>query len=636
MSPVVQRIKTTPTILKLVVLGFYVCSILILSAKAAEFWVSPDGNDNDPGTREKPLASVTTALREARELRRLKNPSVNDGVKIILRGGIYRLTSPLLFHPADSGTETSPTVIEAATNESPILSGGVLVERWKKTRGKISSLPKAAQGKVWVADAPKFGGRILEIRQLWVNDLKAVRARTPKSDTLARLLAWDRKKQEAWIPLAALGAVRDPAQLEMVIQQIWEIAVLRVKSLRIEGDKACVTFQQPESKIEFEHPWPQPVMSTNGNAPFFLVNRMEFLDQPGEWFQEMPGGKIFYWPRSDEDMTRTSAVAPALETLVQIAGSLDRPVEHLQFKGISFQHTTWLRPAQAGHVPLQDGMFLLDAYKLNPPGTPDKKGLENQAWIGRPPAGISVSSANHVQFERCRFEHLAAAGLDFANGTHDDLVEGCVFHDLGGNGLQLGEFQTGGIETHLPFNPTDERLICSREKISNNLFTDCANEDWGCVGICVGYARGVAIAHNEVSQLPYTGISVGWGWTKTTNCLRDNFIHANHVHHIGQRLTDLGGIYTLSSQPGTVVSENSIHDIHPSPYVNDPAHWFYLYLDEGSSFITVRDNWCPAEIFLKNANGPGNEWMNNGPQVSEKIKSAAGLEPAFQDLLLNK
>ena len=70
-----------------------------------------------------------------------------------------------------------------------------------------------------------------------------------------------------------------------------------------------------------------------------------------------------------------------------------------------------------------------------------------------------------------------------------------------------------------------------------------------------------------------------------------------------------------------------------SPYVPDPDHWFYLYLDEGSSFITVRDNWCPAEKFLKNANGPGNVWTNNGPQVSEKIKNAAGLEPAFQDLL---
>jgi hypothetical protein len=149
----------------------------------------------------------------------------------------------------------------------------------------------------------------------------------------------------------------------------------------------------------------------------------------------------------------------------------------------------------------------------------------------------------------------------------------------------------------------------------------------------VGYARNVEIGHNEVFNLPYTGISVGWGWTKMTNALRDNFIHANHVHHVATRLCDTAAIYTLSAQPGTVVSENYIHDITMSPYVFDPEHWFYLYLDEGSSFITVRDNWCPAERFLKNANGPGNVWTNNGPQVAETITNAAGLEPAFQNLL---
>ena len=126
---------------------------------------------------------------------------------------------------------------------------------------------------------------------------------------------------------------------------------------------------------------------------------------------------------------------------------------------------------------------------------------------------------------------------------------------------------------------------------------------------------------------------VGWGWTKMTNALRDNFIFANHVHHVGQRLGDLGGIYTLSAQLGMVVAENFISDIQPGPFVPDPQHWFYLYLDEGSSGVTVRDNWCPAEKFLKNANGPGNVWTNNGPEVSEKIKNAAGLEPAFQALL---
>lgn len=594
--------------------------------KPAEFWVTPGGDDGNLGTREKPLASVSLALRKARELRRLTNSTVQAGVHIILRSGVYPLSSPLLVRPEDSGTETSPTVIEAAPGEQPVLSGGVLVEQWKRPSENIAGLPSSAQGKVWVADAPKIAGRILEFRQLWVNDSKAVRARQPNGETLDRMVAWDRKKQEAWVPSASVSALRYTPQLEMVIHQQWEIAVCRVESLRVEGDKACVKFQQPEGRIEFEHPWPQPVMSTNGNAPFFLANAIEFLDQPGEWFREMPSGRILYWPRPDEDMTQARAIAPALETLVQVAGSLDRPVAYVQFKGITFAQTTWMRPSEAGQVPLQAGMFLLDAYKLSPKGTSERKGLDNQAWIGRPPAAVSVSGAHHTRFERCTFQHLASAGLDYESGTHDDLIEGCVFRDIGGNGIQLGKFSDVGVETHLPYNPTDEREICTRERIAKNLVTDTANEDWGCVGICVGYGREIAIEHNEVSNTSYTGISVGWGWTKATNCMRDNMIHANHVHHVATRLCDTAGIYTLSAQPGTVISENSVHDIHMSPYVFNPNHWFYLYLDEGSSFITVRDNWCPEEKFLKNANGPGNQWERNGPMVSEKIKNAAGLE----------
>src|SRR5262249_34162967 len=147
------------------------------------------------------------------------------------------------------------------------------------------------------------------------------------------------------------------------------------------NDRARLTFQSPESRIQFEHPWPQPVMSTNGNAPFFLANAIEFLDQPGEWFQEMPGGRIYYWPRPGEDLSRADAIVPALETLVRIEGSLDRQVAHIQFNGIEFANTTWLRPSHAGHVPLQAGMFLLDAYKLSPKGTDYHRGLDNQAWI---------------------------------------------------------------------------------------------------------------------------------------------------------------------------------------------------------------------------------------------------------------
>ncbi len=600
---------------------------------AVIFWVSPNGSDQNSGSRENPLASLESAQRKARELRRLNDPSAQAGIRILLRTGNYQLTEPLFFRSEDSGTEASPTMIEAAPGEHPVLSGGIPVAHWHKAPNRIPDLPFAARGKVWIADAPNVGNRILYFRQLWINDRKAVRARQPNGEKLERLLTWNRTNYEAWISKSALADLRDPAGVEMVFHQQWEIAICRLKSLYVEGDRARVTFQSPESALQFDHPWPQPIMSTNGNGPFFLANAIEFLDEPGEWFQEYPSGRIYYWPRPDEDLTKAEIIVPALETLVQIEGTLDNPVAHLKFKGIQFAHSTWMRPSEKGHVPLQAGMFLLDAYKLSPKGTPDHSaGLDNQAWLGRPPGAVSMKNANHISFERCRFEHLASAGLDVQNGTHDDLIEGCVFHDLGGNGIQLGKFADAGFETHRPYNPSDEREITTHQRIANNLVTDCANEDWGCAGIAVGYGREIAIEHNEISNVSYTGISMGWGWNKATNCMRDNRIIANHIHHVATRMCDTAGIYTLSPQPGTLIASNSIHSIRMSPYVSDPDHWFYLYLDEGSAHITVRDNWCPEEKFLKNANGPGNVWENNGPVVAREIKAAAGLEPAFEDL----
>jgi hypothetical protein len=660
-----RRVQAQLVGLPVVLLALSVPTLCIPLNKAwtqqpIELWLAPDGADSNPGTREKPLASPARALHRTRELRRTNPLSAAATVRIVLRGGLYRLESPLLFRAEDSGSERSVTRVEAAPGERPVLSGGIPIAGWRKLSDRnspvlspkaadasagasrrkldqaLARLPHEARKHVWVALVPKIGGRLPEFRQLWVGDRKAVRARAPNGEALDRLLVWDRTREAAWIPAASLGRSRDPTGVEMVIQQQWEIAVCRLKSLRRTGNRVEVKFQAPEGQIEFEHPWPQPVMSTNGNAPFFLANALEFLDEPGEWYEDLSCGRVYYWPRPGEDLTRAEVIAPVVETLVRIEGTLDQPVAHVHFRGIEFAHTTWLRPSRTGHVPLQAGMFLLDAFRLSPPGTAYHPGLDNLAWIGRPPAAVSVSGAHHLEFECCRFEHLAAAGLDLESGTHDDVVEGCVFRDIGGNGIQLGKFSDPNVETHRPYNPSDDREIVTRERIANNLVTDCANEDWGCVGVGVGYGREINIEHNELSRLPYTGISVGWGWNPATNCMSRNRVVANHVHHVATRLCDTAGIYTLSAQPGTVIAENSVHDIRLSPYVSNPNHWFYLYLDEGSSFITVRDNWCPEERFMKNANGPGNVWTNNGPAVSREIKAAAGLEPAFRDLLSGK
>jgi hypothetical protein len=599
-------------------------------AVAKDLWVAGNGSDMNSGTFSRPLFSLEGALKKAGNIRQ-RSPKTS--IRIILRGGQYFLPHTLQICPNLSGTAAHPALITSAKDEHPVLCGGIAVKDWHRA-GLVVNLPQAALGKVWMAKIPTAGGLPLEFRTLWINGRKGIRARTPNAGDMLPLVVWDKARQTAIIPASSVSAVQKIIGLEMVIDQVWEIAILRIKDFKIDGTNAFVTFQQPESRIEFQHPWPPVVVNTNYAAPFFLANAIQFLDSPGEWFADFHAGEIYYWPRDDENLTNATVVAPALETLVQVSGTLDKPVSNIQFKGITFTGATWLRPSEQGHVPLQDGMFMLEAHKLSPRGTSYHPNLDNVAWIGRPPASVSVKNADHISFERCTFENLTSAGLDLQSGTHYDLVEGCIFRDIGGNGIQLGKFSDTNVETHLPYDPADEREVCSDERISNNFISNCANEDWGCVGICVGYARQIKIEHNEISNLPYTGISVGWGWTKMPNALRDNLILANSVHDVGKKLGDLGGIYLLSAQSGTVVAENSVFDIVPSKFVPDPNHWFYLYADEGSSFETFRDNWTPTEKNLRNANGPGNVWTNNGLQVSERTKNAAGLEPAFRDLLL--
>ncbi|GAB3917649.1 hypothetical protein GCM10028804_06130 [Larkinella terrae] len=577
------------------------------------------------------------ALRKVREWRRLSDPVVANGAHIYLKNGVYTLNEPVFIRPKDSGTSTSSTVVEAAPNAHPVLSGGVPVTGWQKLKTSVPGLPKEANGKVWVADAPQVGGRLAEFRQLWVNGEKAIRARDTPYPLMNRILSWNKTEQTCWIPAPPFGDLSKAAGLEMLIHQWWAIANLRIKQIDVQGDSAKLWFHQPESRIQSEHPWPAPWLSKEtGNSAFYLTNAIQFLNQPGEWFLDTKGEKIYYIPRPNENLSTATVVAPSLETLLRIAGTADHPVSNVLFKGISFQHTGWLRPSQQGNVPHQAGLYMLDAYKLKIPGTPDKKTLENQAWVGRPAAAVEVSFANQTGFENCRFEHLAATGLDYHKGGRDNVIRGNLFKDIGGTGILAGVFADEATEIHLPYNPTDEREICTNLLITNNLITNVTNEDWGCVGIGAGYVRGSTIEHNEISEVSYSGISLGWGWTRTINAMRNNRVVANKIHHFAKHLYDAAAVYTLSAQPGSMIAENYIDSVYKAPYAHLPTHWFYLYTDEGSSYFTIKGNWTPSEKFLQNANGPNNVWEHNGPQVADSIRTQAGIQKPYQYLLADK
>ena len=593
---------------------------------AGEIYVSLQGNDKNSGTKEAPFYTLNRAIKQAREWRRLNRPEVAGGIYIRLEEGVYAQRNSLFLRPEDSGTPDSPTVICAVDGAHPVISGGVAVTGWKRGCNH-PAIPEKLKQKIWSAEAPLIGNRRVETRQMWVNGHKVQRAAQFPDGGLERMIDFNPEEQTITIPVSQSvnpKRLQNAGQLEMIVHQRWAIAILRVKSIDAKDGQAVVRFHEPESHLEFAHPWPQPVIGgEKGNSSFCLTNALELLDQPGEWFQEYPSGTIYYYPQASENMETAEVIIPTLETLVTIDGTLSRPVKHIQFNGITFAHTSWMRPSFQGHVTLQGGFPLLDAYKLQEPGLPEKAELENQAWITRPETAIRVKGAEHIDFKHCTFRHLSSTGLDYEWAVTASSVEDCQFTDIGGTALLVGAFPDGGFETHVPFIPVDVRELCSHITIRNNFISNVTNEDWGCVGIGAGYVRNMDISHNEVCHLNYSGICVGWGWTSLESGMCNNRIEANYVHHFARRLYDAGGLYTLSNQPGSVMRNNRIEHLIEAPYAtNDRA--FYIYLDEATDGYTMENNWCPAERFDSNRPGKKNVWKNNGPQVADSIKYKAG------------
>lgn len=551
--------------------------------------------------------TIERALQEAR-LVKMRHMADNPILK--LQPGTYRLTQPIIIRPEDKWL-----TMEAMGDV--VITGGVQIKGWRK------------QGKLWMADVPEWNGRPLEFRQIWVNGRKAVRARDVADfEQMWRIRGMDKEKEELYVPAAAIRKVLHARQVEMVLHEMWCVANLRVKDIKVQGDSAAITFHNPESHIHFMHPWPSPMVTTNGhNSAFYLTNAKELLDTPGEWYLDTKEQRLYYMPLPGEDMRTAEVEVPALETLLKVEGTPDEPVSYVTFKGITFRHATWLRPSIMGHAPLQAGMYMIEAYKIRPqisrPNGDHK--LDNQGWVGRPAAAVEVNAANWVQFKNCTFEHCASTALDYHTFIKEGRIDNCTFSDIGGSAILAGSFGPEGHEAHLPYTPADMRSICTGLQILNNRIDDAANEDWGCLGIGAGFVRDIRIEHNEISNVSYTGISMGWGWNQQTCAMANNVVRGNYIHHYARHMYDTAGIYTLGSQPHTFIEENVVSDIYTPGYVHDPEHWFYLYTDEGSSYITVRNNWTPAEKYLKNANGPGNTWENNGPQVADSIKQAAGI-----------
>ena len=526
-------------------------------------------------------------------------------INIHLAPGRYVLEKTLVLRPEDSHIRLVGSYDAQGVPQVEV-SGGRELKGWKK------------EGKFWSCPIPEYQGRSLEFRQLYINGKKATRAKdVQKWDDMSRVLSQDRQKQILYVPATpALKKLMKQGvdHAEMILHEMWCVSVLRIESLQPVGDSVAVRFHQPEAEIQFSHPWPSPLCHDRPKgwnaSPFYLTNHIALMDEPGEWYLDLKQQKVYYYPLPDQRIEE--AIVPVTETLLSIEGTLDRPVEDTDIEGITFCHTTWLRPSQQGHVPLQAGMPLTEAYQFEAPmSRPNNFDLDNQGWLERPAAAVSIRGANDICVKKCRFEHLGSAGIDYVWGTQGGEVKYCTFTDIAGNGVVAGSFSPSSWETHLAYDPSDRREVVTGLHIGHNTISETGTEDWGCVAIAAGYVAGVHIDHNSIHDVPYTAISLGWGWNANKSCMHDNKVYDNQIRQFAQHMYDCAGIYTLGNQPGTEIYRNLISDIGKPSYAHDPEHWFWIYTDEGSANIQVHDNYCPTDKFLQNANGPCNVWKDN-------------------------
>lgn len=551
-----------------------VLSFLLLSGGAARpadriVYVSPGGSDAWSGAipaansqrNDGPVATPRHARDLARAIR-AKHPAEAGPITISLRGGDYFLDETLTLSPADSGTLEQPAIWTAYPNEHPTLSGGRPLSGW--TRGSLNGR------QVWTSRLPADGPAI--VRELWLGDRRLTRCRLPKHGTFGVAGMSDNQQHpdftqgvnqfryaphdlKAW-PTAADG--------EAIVTTRWAESHLPITAI---DEKAHV--------IHFSK---RSVFALDPDDRYWIENVRECLTEPGEFYVDPRERLVYLIPPAGIDPRDVQIIAPRLSQIVRLAGdpAAGRFVEHLVLRGLGFSHTAWNFD---GPISGQQGTTGKGTeWSFEPSST--RSGF-HQAAIGVPGA-IAGSGVRFCQVENCRIAHVGTYGVELGEGCQKNRISHSEFTDLGAGGVKIGEVVV---------------RQAANEQTSGNEVSDCTIADGGnqfpsCVGLWIGQSHDNLIAHNDIHGLWYTGISIGWTWGYGPSAAQHNVVEYNHVHHIGVKadgetpiLSDMGAIYTLGNQEGSLIRFNRFHDIGALRY----GGWG-IYFDEGTTHQTAENN----------------------------------------------